>query len=502
MPLKRLIVIILLQGCLLTSLRAVDIRIVDQASFDRLDTELKAALAASPSQVDVYFSPGCYYYQDKHLYLKNIQAESTKVVLHGEGAKLFPAMGKAPAFDPRASYYKVSASGPSLIRRDDPIRMARFFVKVLDRDRKICKIKVDRELPPEAARDGYIYLTEWFRGKTYKILKVEGKQVYFKADDLYQIRFLYNVNLDFTFSLQFPRYRLIHCGLSEPEDQALQAQATTFLLLEHTRLGGLDCTGLSFIGNRYDERKPAFGLITCDAVTVPGTFSRCRFEGIRSDIFAVTGTVGMGVEDCAFYANFRHCLKTEQDCDGIRFCRNTVRESGLCGDNVYVVYCNGKNFLIQDNHISDYGYGGIYTGLYYATVKLDRVSGLVSRNEIYQTPAYFKSAPDALLMDSGAIYIATQNDDVRIEDNYIHDINGPTYNRGIFADDGTSHIAVRRNRIENVPNYFALDIDTRSAWKMLRKPERQVDYANVDVVVEDNDVKGKVRLPKANNESW
>lgn len=494
---KRLFVFALLQGCLLTSLWAVDIRVVDQASFDRLDADLKTALASSPERVDVYFAPGKYYYRDKHLYLKNIQAESTRIVLHGDGALLYPAMGKSTSFDPRASYYRVSASGVSLIRRKDPIRPAGFLVKVLDRERKICRIKVDEELSPEAARDGYIYLTEWFRGKTYKILKVEGKQVYFTADDLYQIRFLYNVNLDFTFSFQFPRYRLIHCGLSEPEDQAPRAQATTFLLLEHTRLGGLDCMGMSFIGNRYDDKKPAFGLITGDDATAPGTFSRCRFEGIRSDVFAVTGTVGMGVEDCRFYANYRHCLKTEQDCDGIRFCRNTVRESGLCGDNVYVVYCNGKNFLIQDNDISDYGYGGIYTGLYYATVKLDRVTGLVSRNELYQTPAYFAAAPDELLMDSGAIYIATQNDDVRIEDNYIHDITGPTYNRGIFADDGTSHVTVRRNRIENVPNHYALDIDTRSARKMLRRPERQVDYAHVGVVVEGNEVKGKVRLPKS-----
>lgn len=496
MLLKRLLVLLLLQGCFLTSLWAVDIRVTDQQSFDRLDSDLKASLATSPDRVDVFIAPGVYFYKDKHLSLRNIQAEKTNVVLHGEGALLYPWMEEAPAFDPQASYYSSGSANPTLIRRNDPIRMAGFLVKVMDAESKICRLKVEEELPPEAARDGYIYLTEWFRGRTYKILKVEGKQVYFKADDLYQIRFLYNVNLDFTFSLQFPRYRLIHCGLSEPEDQAKRASAVTFLYLEHTRLGGLDCTGISFVGNRYDPRNPGIGLITYDAVTAPGTFSRCKFEGIRSDVFAVSGTIGLGVEDCQFSANYRYCLKAEQDCDGIRFCRNIVQESGLCGDNVYVVFCNGKNFLIQDNKISDYGYGGIYTGLYYATVKLDRVSGLVSRNELYQTRAYFDAAPNELLMDSGAIYIATQNDDVRIEENYIHDINGPTYNRGIFADDGTSHVTIRRNRIENVKNHYALDVDPRSAWKMLRRPERVVDYVHRDVIVEENEVKGKVRIPK------
>lgn len=495
MSLRRLLYVLILLGCLPTSLGAVDIRVKDQQSFDRLEADLKAALSSSPDRVDVFFAPGQYYYRDKHLHLNNIQAEGTLVALHGEGAVLYPVMEKAASFDPMASYYSTSASGPVLIRRRDPIRMASFLVMVEDVDKKICRIKVDTDIPQEAVRDGYIYLTEWYRGKIYKIVKVEGRQVYFKADDLYQKRFLYNVNLDFTFSVQFPRYRLIHCGSSEPEDQGLQAQATSFLYMEHTVLGGFDCTGLSFVGNRYDVERRGTGLITYDAVNAPGTFSRCRFEGVRSDVFTVFGAVGLGVEDCMFAANFRHCLKTEQDCDGVRFCRNTVRESGLCGDNVYVVYSNGKNFLIQDNNISDYGYGGIYTGLFYATVKLDTVSGLISGNEIYQTPSYFDAAPDELLMDSGAIYIATQNDDVRIEDNYIHDINGPTYNRGIFADDGTSYVTIRRNRIENVPNHYALDIDPRSAWKMLHRADRKVDYVHVGLVVEDNEVDGRVRIP-------
>ena len=491
---KRLFLLLLLV-CLPAFLWAVDIRVTDQASFDRLDADLKQALSVSPETIDIYLAPGHYYYRDKHLYLNEIRQEGTRIAIHGDGAVLLPALRPAASFDPLAAYFTTDAV-PGLIRRRDPIRMARSLVRIVDKEKKICKLRVDEELPPEAARSGYIYLTEWYRGKTYKIVRVDGKQVYFQADDLYPIRFLYNVNLDFTFSFQFPRYRLVHCGVAEPEDKARQAEATTFLYLVRTRLGGLSCEGVSFCGNRYDPAAPGIGLVTYDAVHAPGSFTRCRFQGVRSDVFAVSGTADFGVEDCLFTGNYRHCLKAEQDCDGIRFLRNTVRESGLCGDNVYVVFCNGKDFLIQDNVISDYGYGGIYTGLYYATVKLDRVSGLISRNELFQTPEYFKNAPNTLLMDSGAIYIATQNDDVRIEDNYIHDIDGPTYNRGIFADDGASHIAIRRNRIENVPNHYALDVDPRSARKMLLRPERVVDEVHVGVVVEDNVVEGKVRIPK------
>lgn len=493
---RRFVAFFLLYAGLFTSLWAVDIRVTDQLSFDRLDADLKAAIADSPGQVDVFIAPGNYFYRDKHLWLKDIQAEGTIVSFHGEGARFYPAMREQATFDPYSAYYIPKEDSLTLIRRKDPIRMAGFLVWVVDRKNKICRIKVDRELPPEAVQDGYIYLTKWYRGRTYKIVKVKGRQVYFHADDLYQKRFLYNVNLDFTFSFHFPRYRLVHCGLSEPEDGALYAEATTFLCVEHTQLGGLSCEGITFIGNRFDETQPGTGLIVYDAATAPGTFSRCRFEGIHSDVFNVSGTVDFGVEDCLFITNYRFCLKAAQDCDRIRFCRNTVRESGLCGDNVHVVYCNGKDFLIQDNLISDFGYGGIYTGLFHAVEKVNRISGLVSRNEIFQTPAYFKAAPDELLMDSGAIYIATQNDDVRIEDNYVHDINGPTYNRGIFADDGASHITIRHNRIENI-SYYALDIDPRSARKMLRRKNRKVDYAHVGIEISDNEVQGRFRIPKS-----
>lgn len=493
---KRFFLSILLGGCLLTNLHAVDIHVRDQQSFDRLDSDLKEALSTSPERVDVHFAPGVYYYRDRHLYLKEIRAEGTVIALHGDNAVLYPSMERVDRFDPMSSYFVETPGGLLLVRREDPIRMAGFLVRIVDKENGICRLKVDREVPQEAVDNAYIYLTEWYRGRTYKIVKTEGKSIYFYVDDLKQRRFLYNVNLDFTFSLQFPRYRLIHCGLSEPEDGALCSTATSFLVVDHSQLGGLTCSDITFIGNRYDEKRPEAGLITYDHSVSPGGFSHCFFEGVRSDCFLFFSTNGVVVEDCTFQGNYRHCLKTEQDCADIRFCRNSVKDSGLCGDNVYAVFCTGTDFLVQDNEIADFGYGGIYTGLYYATDKNHRISGLVSRNELFQTPAYFASAPDRLLMDSGAIYIATQNDDVRIEDNYIHDINGPTYNRGIFADDGTSNVVIRRNRIENVKNHFALDIDPRSAWKMLRRKERKVNYVHENVVVEDNEVSGRVRVPK------
>ena len=99
-------------------------------------------------------------------------------------------------------------------------------------------------------------------------------------------------------------------------------------------------------------------------------------------------------------------------------------------------------------------------------------------------------------MDSGAIYISTQIDSLLVEGNHIHDINGPTYNRGIFVDDGGSHIRIVGNTVERIANYHAIDIDPRSSWKMLMRRNRRVNVANVDVEVRDNVVSGKVRYAR------
>ena len=62
-----------------------------------------------------------------------------------------------------------------------------------------------------------------------------------------------------------------------------------------------------------------------------------------------------------------------------------------------------------------------------------------------------------MLMDSGAIYTWTQNDEVIIRYNYIHDYTGAGDNRGIFCDDGANNLKLYGNVVLNTPNCYSID---------------------------------------------
>ena len=472
---------------------SVYIRIHDQQSFSQLDSIIKGKITGKPDIIDVQLDDRVYYFHENHLHFDGIQAANTSIRISGTNAILLPQLNDEPApFDINASYYLNPDGTPQIIIPHEEMERAHFFVRVVDREKKICRIRINRAIPKEQIKDGYIYLTQWFRGGTYKITDVKGKYLYFFAHDLKPVRFLYSVNTDWTFSLQFPRFKLINCESRTPSN--LRAIATTFLSVKNTTLNSLVVSGLSFSGNKYvpDSKE---GLISFYHSDLKTTIERCTFSGIRSICIAVKQTNDVLVTHSIFTDCFRSCMKVWEGCARNNFMHNRIDRAGLCGDNVSAIINYGEDFLIDNNVISDFGYGAIAVGLHFTVDKTTTVSGVISNNEIFQTPAYFKKAPETLLMDSGAINISTQNDRIVISDNYVHDINGPTYNRGIFADDGASNITITRNHISGIRNFYALDIDPRSAWKMMHRKNRKVNTAHEGLVIEDNVVEGKYRIP-------
>jgi hypothetical protein len=464
------------------------VRIADQAAFDSLDVTIHRFLEGDGEELDISLGPGPFFFRDGHLRLDAVDASGKRISLAGGPSLILPAMVRAP-FDPDACRFVSGGSAPEPVREVRTLKRTRSFVRVMDRRNGICRIRTDSVQDPSLVRDGYIYLTQWYKGATYKITAVKGRYLFFHADDLRQVRLLYSVNLDWTFAMRFPRYRILHGEGKEWR----HAVATTFLSLDHASLDGITLSGLDFIGNAKDGDRT---LIQVDSSSAPVRMTGCRFEQIRSDCISVSLSQDVTVEDCTFKDCYRCCMTVSPGSSRIDIARNRIESSGLAGENSTCFRCYAADFRIRDNIISDFGYSAILTGLHYTLKKEYPLNGVISGNEIFQTPACFASAPEQLLMDSGAIYISTQNDDLLIEDNYIHDINGPTYNRGIFADDGASHIRIVRNRIKGMGNYYAIDVDPRSAWKMLHRRKRRVNVANEGVVVRDNVVDGKVRIAR------
>lgn len=463
------------------------IRVDNQEDFDSLGVRVLRFLDGEGEELEIRFGPGPFRFREGHLELDSIQAPGKTVRLLGDGTRLLPVTEAGP-FHPSTCRFVSGKAGLEPVPEVRQMKKARSLVWIVDRKQKICRIRTDAVQDPALIRNGYIFLTQWFRGKYYKITGVKGRYVYFQADDLRQIRLLYSVNLDFTFSFRYPRYSIQDGGAEVCQNAA----ATSFLSIRQSRLDGISLSGFVFVGN--DGRDEDRGVIQVDTSSVSLQVSGCRFEQIHSTCLTASLSQGIRVEDCSFADCYRDCITVGTGSTQVVVSRNHFDSTGMSGDNVACITCYAAEFQIRDNVISDFGYSAIRTGIHYSLKKEYPLKGVISGNEIFQTPAYFAAAPDYLLMDSGAIYLSTQIDDMLVENNHIHDINGPTYNRGIFADDGASNLRIVGNTVSNIRNHFAVDVDPRSAWKMLHRRNRLVSVANEHVVVRDNVVDGKARV--------
>ena len=116
------------------------------------------------------------------------------------------------------------------------------------------------------------------------------------------------------------------------------------------------------------------------------------------------------------------------------------------------------------------------------------MSGVIEDNELYYTPQYYTDYKKHTLMDSGAIYLWTQNDDVTIRNNYIHDYIGMADNRGIFCDDGAANFKIIGNRILRIANSYC--VDSRKIKD--QRPEKFMN--NVNISITDNVFDGRIRF--------
>ena len=146
---------------------------------------------------------------------------------------------------------------------------------------------------------------------------------------------------------------------------------------------------------------------------------------------------------------------------------------------------------IHHNVFENFSYGAIGIGSFYMQPIPASSSGVIEENEIYCTAAFLKR-PARLLMDSGAIYTWTINKDITIRNNYIHDIGGYGWNRGIFCDDGTVNVSIEGNKIRNVQNSYCIDL--RLCTEVEKNPYSRIKRVNVGNKLENNDVDGKVRF--------
>ena len=460
---------------ILTLLLTCILSVSGQQDFDRLDERIDSVLRAGERQVEVCFEPGTYFFREGHLHLTGIQAPDAALRLQGNGAVLVGGEdGQGPGFGNGF----VDLTGRKAFDALAPVRKAGFWpVRVPFRKGLYflrCKGLADVD-----AVGMKIILSQWFVGAVYEVVKISRGWLFFR-----RVPNRTRIWSELRFGRCLPRYLLFSPRKAEG---AYACAASNFLSVEDSRLGNVVLDGFHFLGNGEGDRLIRFSGVEADSVVI----RECLFQGIRSRGVLVENTDHFHLRDNAFRDGALNQVFVDKTASGARIEGNRFYRNGLLMTNDPVVDCKGGGFLVRNNYFEDFSYSAIGVGLHFTDTAGLVTSGVIEKNEICMSEK-FRQAPMRSLIDGGAIYVWTQNKDLVIRENYIHDIAGPHGNRGIFGDDGVVNIRICDNTVLRVKDSFAIDV--RKAHRVGRRKNSAIRRVNVGIVIRGNTYDGRVRL--------
>ena len=463
---------------ILTFLLSVVLSITGQQDFDRLDERIDSVLAEGEREVDVRFAPGTYFFREGHLALSDIPDSGVVLRLSGNGACLVGASdGKDPAFENGFVDLAERKAWDALA----PVRKAGFWpVRIpFRKGLYILRCKGEADVSEADAAGMKIILSQWFVGAVYEVVKISRGWLFFR-----RVPYRTRIWSELRFGRCLPRYMLFAPWKAR---KAYACTASNFLSLENSQLGGVVLEGLHFLGNGEGDRLIRFSGVEADSVVL----RRCSFEGIRSRGVLVENTDHFRLRDNVFEKGALNQVYVDKTSDDARIERNRFIENGQLMTNDPVVDCKGSDFLVRNNYFEDFSYSAIGAGLHYTDTAGLVTSGVIEKNEICMSEPY-RQAPMRSLIDGGAIYVWTQNKDLVIRENYIHDIAGPHGNRGIFGDDGVVNLKVCDNTVLRVRGSYAIDV--RKAHRVGRRKNSAIRRVNEGIVIRGNTYDGRVRL--------
>lgn len=410
----------------------------NQLQFDALNDEISKAIKAGKKNIKVKVGKGVYQFRQEHILRKNEQAADVSIVFIGDHAII--------TSDKNFASTGGKGNGWQEMRYADGI------IQVVDEKKKLCMIPYANKMS-ESERKGMtkVQITQWFRAKTYKIERIDKEGIYFIAPELAWENGYghkgYNVNFDYLYLGKTPRFRVYDVS-KEP-----RCTAARFFTMENCSYRCLTIKGIEFRSTA--ESNSLLCMINVNAKQI--TVGNCIFDYVRgNDVGYFSGTGNVVFDDNTVSNTGGDELFFTNNCQNIRITNNTFKN---CENirNSFCARCYEADYYIANNTFLDFGYGAIGVGVWHGFDKKYYSGGIIEHNEIYFTPNYFAEAWKHMLMDSGAIYTWTQNDEVIIRYNYIHDYTGAGDNRGIFCDDGANNLKIYRNVVVNTPNCYCID---------------------------------------------
>ena len=478
------------------SVKTIAVR--NQQDFDGLGKEIREALDDHVARVEVTFRAGTYYFSEDHIDLDAPDAPNTTIVLDGNGSVL---LGKGDDFDlvrGQASFAGTYLPTDGFFRIDDgkmlspygPVRKARSAVVSVGKG--IYRLKVsENNLEQKKCKDIYVVLSEWYRSHRYPVVQIRKGYLYFKSEDPLQ-----EMNWDIRYGKTYPKYVFVNhpaygdvCvqdgKIRSSSGKVHRSVASRFIRVWGGQLGRLEMRNFTFAGNGGEN--PLI-MLYCTSMH-SSEFSHCRFSGIQHCALSVHRVDNASIHDNVLEDCFREAVFSDMFARKTEIFSNRFTNMGCAFEGTAVIRSEGGNMHVHDNYLEDFTYAGILTGVHYTNDQPVITSGCIERNELCQSEG-FRKEPSRTLMDCGAIYVRTMNKDLVIRDNFIHDYIGTKDYRGIFGDDGASHVTVTGNVVIDISQGNCIDF--RRVSGVLTLKDSHATEANVHNRIEGNQVDGNV----------
>ena len=448
--------------------KAFTIKIATQGDFDKLNSSISDAINAGKRNIRIIIGNGTFHYRENHLLRRDERHPRVSITIEGKKRTLLTSDEGA------LSVEKVIPNAWQEMKYADE------QIEVVDEGKKLCRIPFSNSLTLEE-RISKVQVTEWFRAPVYDVEKIDGNEICFVASDLQTVningRKGYNVNYDFLYRQMKPRFRL-YDGSRER-----RCCAARWLCLERCSYKLVCLKNLHFVSNKAGGPLMTLGDVKAESISFIG----CSFEYIRGTVLSASATENIIFDKDIVRHTAGDELRFLSNCENVRVTNNLFENNGENISNSFCVNCREATYYIAHNTFRDFGYGAIGVGVWHGFEKKCPSRGIIEHNEIYFSPEYFSNAWQHMLMDSGAIYTWTQNDQVIIRYNYIHDYTGAGDNRGMFCDDGANNLKIYRNVVTNIQNSYCID-------SRYGKDQREGFTNNANNFMAQNVVDGRVRF--------
>lgn len=483
----------------------------NQAEFDGLQEKLTSAIESGKKNIYVSLLPGTYIAREKHITLKDINAADTKIRIVGHGATLIPEGREYHDGEAYEGTFSVGNSwmcGNKDVETWSYVRYADSLIEILDAEEKRCRLKCKNSFPDDTDfSNAYILITHWFRSSVYKIDNLENQYIYFTADDLKESYYSgYNVNDDYNYGKVNPRYKL--CNVETGDDclritngkvclpvgmmSVREGKIQRYITIKDCKFHSLEISGIKFFGNSLKESNSAIYLKDneCESLQIHD----CEFRGFRSSVVTSKASRNVIIANNVFSDCHFSGIQSDNASEGTIVKGNSFSSMGKRMTNSFCVICHGADYQVKNNAFVDFGFGGVGVGVWYKGAKKYNCSGVVEHNELKYSNNYVADIANHAIMDNGAIYLWTKNDGSIIRYNYINNFSGIKHNCGIFCDDGAYNYKLIGNVITGNVNNYCIDARRDARVEEVNTPGSGIDRSNVNIVIKDNIVNGKIRV--------